>query len=416
MFGLIALRGGKSPRNGTYPTDSCLVTSDVERICAWINLLKQMTLSVTPDVVLVYLLATRQTDIAQMVFSDSEEYSLGCDGREFPSPGKQYCYGDTPYGTGMGEPFPAEAINMAGNYLRKRWIKFLDLITDAVDYGCGFKRVGLGQKIPKAVANALSGFTCVMSDINTAANAVNAFHATVMPDVASNSYFRPNVHPSLKWNPTVSFVDCGWRYRETDFVDLTAAHIRKLMTFTQALSTVRWELSRILQSGKETDVHLAQVVAKGLEALLYIKCVASSYGSERAMFLPFIRDLNKLRETSKGNTTGNGDDRSTNVWYSVLCRCTPAAVICAADLVVRDRRNGGIDWMYGNNSVVSTASYLFVSKHNPNVFSEVVDFMNLEYAFQREQFGRHERIAKEKGSRCYERCCDEPACCGECCG
>ena len=391
---------------------------DVSRICGWINLLKKMRFETTPDVVAVYLMATRQSQFLDPVKSAIESHTgyMGFKGYKYDRIGRtgfsssdmaEYygwrsegtccccgCY----YSSSQPTPanlifFPIELYKMARVYQLNRIVRFMDVLTSTYDtYGWGLNP---GTRISKKVFNALTAWDpeCVES-INDMIKAAKSLHASILPSVqlCAEEWERPvrevQKYPSLMWNPVEATLNS--HKAEQERVLVTPSIKNKFQSVIELASGLKVYLRETLTKDKDDAfaMDVKEAFCLMLELIVFISACAKNYSGASGFHLPVIDDLNKLKCVSQVEDNGakrkmakvcQRCDTEHKSWVFAFDHLSPQAAICLSDIMVNDLKD--MYYPHFNEWDLERIKKMF-DLMNPQPWGEVLTFLDGEWDYQ----------------------------------
>lgn len=160
--------------------------NEIERFLNWIGLLAKFEYKVTPDVVAVYAIATRQETLVPGWFQCAgicEEYR-SIRGLQDNAPYKQS------YGYGINQvpnDIPREMFTMAEHYMLDRVADYVNTVYEAIG-NASLYRTAIGTPFPKTLCVALRSFASLPREVPSVEKLIDnvkSLYATVMPQVSA---------------------------------------------------------------------------------------------------------------------------------------------------------------------------------------------------------------------------------------
>ena len=339
---------------GSWFTDS-ISRIDLRRVAVWNNLLKQLKLVVTPDVVAAYCLATNQgqlfygyadADKCKANISWLGRYGDPLSGFYAMNAGSNFDPGD--YCVSAKTSFPAELVEMTKDYLFYRLGSFLNVINEVT----GWRRiVSRGDPLPSRVVNAFEGWNDIGGLADSFARDVVALHASVIPDVVAccNTAISPTeTPPSLRWDPstwmTSDRVRCPANNGSDDdarsIVRINAVQAAKIESFVCKARDFYYELMTAINDQKtEVVTRMLETFCLCVDINLYVKaCTLGDYYGLNVLQLPTIDEANLMLLKSKKDDI-NKCPTWTNISISdlsSLVKLTPAGAVVLGDILEKN--------------------------------------------------------------------------------
>lgn len=320
--------------------NSSLTNNDVLRVGCWINLLRNLKVHATPDVVAIYLIATGQRDLLHEFTRNEDDICDGVSFRHFDyvTWGGGYCCCECDpccsWTLSRKKFHPAkEAFIMAYKYLDSRVDTFVKTLVNVVDSAA--RGITPGHTAAPFIINAIQNSSIkagASMELSSKLSIVKSIHAMLIPEAANtSSYGSTPAYPLLGY----------------DLAKANMPHEQQLQFITREFCDKMCALAGYARNGfeylynnrkkwnAEEFADVKEIICLIAEIVMFISQAVKGGSLSSFAHLGDIKNVNRLKFKDMVNSKGDrGCAYIENPEQLYRLRnITPAGALCLGDLL-----------------------------------------------------------------------------------
>ena len=362
-----------------------LTPDDVFRVGCWINLLRNLKVHATPDVVAIYLIATGQRDLLYEFTRNEDTLVDGIETKhwDYVTWNGGYCCAECDpcscwsYSRRKFRP-AREAFIMAYKYLDARVEMFVKTLVDVVDAAA--RQMEPGHAVVPFIINAIQNSSISIGssmELSSKLAIVKSIHAMMMPETCNDSsYGTVTAYPLLGYDRAKGNLpnDQQRQFITREFCD-------KVQTLANyARNGFEYLFNNRKKWGADEFADIKEIICLVSEIVMFVTQAVKGHSFSYFAHMNDISNANKFKWKDMIDSQGDrGCAYLENLEQLLrLKNITPAGALCLGDMLVCE---------YDYNKVMINECDLDLLEAilpRGSEFTDVLDFMVYEARFCRE--------------------------------